>query len=131
MIRGNTIERKIQLRKWIKDELINIYIVKKFFLNDKKVLILSEGLIQRVHSFFLYKSKFDKKLVKKYLNIIPMSDTIFFVDTNINVIKYRITAEEKNAKNNFYFKNINLLKDRMNYIHKCIIKKKKIIHLKK
>ena len=124
MIRGNTIERKIQLRKWIKDELINIYIVKKF-LNDKKVLILS-GLNTKSSQFFLYKSKFDKKLVKKYLNIIPMSDTIFFVDTNINTISYRIAAEEKNKKNIFYFENLKLLKERINYIYKCVEKKKKL-----
>ena len=27
-----------------------------------------------------------------------MSNIIFFVDTNINIIKYRISGEEKNAK---------------------------------
>ena len=55
MIKGNTVNRKIQLRNWIKDELINIYIAKNFLSKDKKILILSEGLIQRIHSFYLFK----------------------------------------------------------------------------
>ena len=110
MIKRNTINRKIQLRKWIKDELTNIYIAKNFLSKDKKILILSEGLIQRIHSFYLFKNKFDKQLIKKYLNIIPMSNIIFFVDTNINTIKYRISSEEKNAKNIFYLRKIICLK---------------------
>ena len=131
MIKGNTVNRKIQLRNWIKDELINIYIAKNFLSKDKKILILSEGLIQRIHSFYLFKKKFNKQLIKKYINIIPMSNIIFFVDTNINIIKYRILGEEKNAKNIFYLKNISLLKDRINFIYKCVSKKKKINRLKK
>ena len=60
-----------------------------------------------------------------------MSNIIFFVDTNINIIKYRILGEEKNAKNIFYLRNISLLKDRINFIYKCVSKKKKINRLKK
>ena len=79
----------------------------------------------------MFKKKFDKQLIKKYLNIIPMSDSILFIDTNINTISYRIAAEEKNKKNIFYSENLKLLKERINYIYKCVEKKKKIIHLKK
>ena len=53
-----------------------------------------------------------------------MSDSILFIDTNINTISYRIAAEEKNKKNIFYSENLKLLKERINYIYKCVSKKK-------
>lgn len=126
MNRFNKPSRKKKINYWIKDEIINIYLVKNFFVNDKKNLILSEGLVQRIHSYYLYKKKLEMKYIVKYIKYIPNSDKIIFVDTKLKLIKSRILKHNMCKKNRFYLNNLNLLNDRIKLIYKTVNKYKKI-----
>ena len=70
---------------------------------------MSEGFIQRFHSYYLYEDELDLDLLKNYLNLRPKSDFIFFVDTSKDIIKDRLESFIKFEKNKFYFNNLNKL----------------------
>ena len=100
-------ERKKILKRWFKDELISVYIAN--FKKKEGILLMSEGFIQRFHSYYLYEDELDLDLLKNYLNLRPKSDFIFFVDTSKDVIKDRLENFIKFEKNKFYFNNLNKL----------------------
>ncbi len=126
MNRFNKLSRKKKINYWIKNEIINIYLVKNFFIDDNKNLILSEGLVQRIHSYYLYKKKLEIKYIVKYINSIPISDKIIFVDAELKLIKSRILKHKMTKKNRFYLNNLNLLNNRIKLIYKTLNKYKKI-----
>ena len=106
--------RKKNLRRWIKDELISVFIAKKKNING--TLIMSEGFIQRFQSYFLYKKDIDLVLLDQYLKLCPKSDIIFFVNTDFEIVKKRLENYIQLEKERFYLENLDNLQLKINKI---------------
>ena len=106
--------RKKNLRRWIKDEMISVFIAKKKDIDG--ILIMSEGFIQRFQSYFLYKKDVDLDLLEKYLKLCPKSDIIFFVNTDLKIIKKRLKNYNHLEKERFYLENLDNLQLKINKI---------------
>ena len=103
--------RKKNLKRWFKNELTAIYIAKEKKMSG--VLIMSEGLIQRIHSYFIKDKNIDANMIKRYLKTCPLSDTIFFVNTDKKIILSRMEKNKKNKKAIFYLENLNNLEKKL------------------
>lgn len=103
--------RKKNLRRWLKDELTAIYIAKEKKMDG--VLIMSEGLIQRIHSYFIKDKNIDVNVMKSYLKTCPLSDTIFFVNTDKKIVFNRMEKNNREKKVIFYLKNLNSLEKKL------------------
>ena len=106
--------RKKNLRRWIKDEMTSVFIAKKKDIDG--ILIMSEGFIQRFQSYFLYKKDIDLDLLDEYLKFCPKSDIIFFVNTDLKIIKKRLKNYIQLEKERFYLKNLDNLQLKINKI---------------
>ena len=83
---------KKYFENWANEEIyVNHYAKKEF--NDQKILIDSEGLIQRLF-IYCYKKKNKREIIKKYLNLVEIPHIIVF-----------FKKRKVNKKNEFQFKN--------------------------
>ena len=103
--------RKKNLKRWLKDELTAIYIAKEKKMDG--VLIMSEGFIQRIHSYFIKDKNIDINVIKSYLKTCPLSDTIFFVNTDKKIVFNRMEKNKKKKKVIFYLENLNNLEKKI------------------
>ena len=77
------------------------------------VLIMSEGFIQRIHSYFIKDKNIDINVIKSYLKTCPLSDTIFFVNTDKKIVFNRMEKNKKKKKVIFYLENLNNLEKKI------------------
>ena len=108
--------RKKKLKRWLQDDLNGIYLAKNS--NTSGLMIISEGFIQRVHSYYLSKDQINQELIKKYFEQMPISDYIFYINTDIEIIKKRLEPHLGQKKEEYYFKNIFQLSNKMHKIYK-------------
>ena len=108
--------RKKKLKRWLQDDLNGIYLAKNS--NTSGLMIISEGFIQRVHSYYLSKDEINQELIKKYFEQMPISDYIFYINTDIEIIKKRLEPHLGQKKEEYYFKNILQLSNKMHKIYK-------------
>ena len=94
--------------------MISVFIAKKKDIDG--ILIMSEGFIQRFQSYFLYKKDVDLDLLEKYLKLCPKSDIIFFVNTDLKIIKKRLKNYNHLEKERFYLENLDNLQLKINKI---------------
>lgn len=115
-----SVSRKKNLHRWLVDELNAFYLAKNSKLLG--VMIISEGFIQRLHSYYLNKNEIDINIIKKYFHYLPKSNYTFYIKSDINKIKTRLQQFYKFEKEKFYYQNIEILNKKMNQIYKqaCI-----------
>ncbi len=102
------LQRRKRLKRWLKDEIIAIFIAKEKNLSG--ILIMSECFIQRIHSYHLYKDDICSDFIDQYLLLCPKSDIIFYVNTEIELIKQRLKKYSNIQKVKFYLENFESLK---------------------
>lgn len=117
----NSFYRRKKLKRWLVDEFNAYFLAKNNEIPG--LMILSESFVQRIHSYYLNLDQIDEIAVKQYLNLMPYSDYIFFVNSDIEIIKSRLNRKITNEKEKFYFENIENLNNKMNLIKKKLIKK--------
>ena len=108
--------RKKKLKRWLQEDFNGIYLAKNS--NTSGLMIISEGFIQRVHSYYLGKDQINQEMIKKYFEQMPISDYIFYIKTDIEIIKKRLEPHLGQKKEEYYFKNIFQLSYKMNKIYK-------------
>ena len=72
-------------------------------------MIISEGFIQRVHSYYLSKDQINQELIKKYFEQMPISDYIFYINTDIEIIKKRLEPHLGQKKRSITSKYISII----------------------
>ena len=112
----NLKSRKKDLRRWLVEELNAIFIAKN--IESEGILVISEGLVQRIHSYFLNKKELDIEIIKKYIENIPVSDHVFFVKSEVQSIKKRLMHNNKFDKEKFYLDNLDNMNNKMKGIFK-------------
>lgn len=110
--------RRKKLIRWLQEDFNGIFLAKNF--NLPGLMIISEGFIQRFHSYFLGKNQIDQKMLKKYFQQMPISDYIFYINTDVEIIKKRLEPHLGQKKEEYYFKNVLQLSEKMNKIYKEI-----------
>lgn len=113
-----SLTRKKELHRWLVDELNAFYLARENKLSG--ILIISEGFIQRIHSYFINKKKLDADTVKRYLNHMPISDYIFYIKCDIELIKSRLEQKLEFKKEKFYYENITTLNNKMTEIYEIV-----------
>ena len=103
--------RKKQLNRWLVDELNAFYLAK--IMKSDGMLIISEGFIQRIHSYFLEKNELEMNIIKRYFYYLPQSNYTFYVEGDIEIIKTRLEQKLDHEKERFYYHNIEFLNDKM------------------
>ena len=93
-------DKKI-FENWANEEVyVNHY--AKNEINKQKILIDSEGLIQRLF-IYCYKQKNKNKIIKEYLDLIEIPKIIIFFNKKITDKKNRFKMEKNEEKKIFYF----------------------------
>lgn len=107
--------QKKLFQTWAYEELNGSIVAKKIIDNDK-IIIDSEGLIQRLF-IYCYKKKNKTQIIKKYLKIINIPSVLIYFDNFSSKKKNFLNLENKEIRKIFFLTLLELKKKKIIVVH--------------